>query len=89
MGRDYLLATLERAVKTAAQTFLALVGTDATGITDLDWVGIASAVGLATVVSLVTSLAGVKLTPGDGPAAFGPEVVPPVAGGGEDTTKVV
>lgn len=75
MTRDYLLATIERAIKTAAQTALALIGTNATGITDIDWVGVGSATALAVVVSLLTSLAGVKLTPGDGPAMFGPEKI--------------
>lgn len=73
--KDYLLASLERAVKTAAQVFLALIGTNATGITDVDWAGVGSAVALATLVSVVTSLAGIKFAPGDGPAAFGPESV--------------
>lgn len=73
--KPYLLATLERAIKTATQVFLALIGTNATGITDVDWAGVGSAVALATLVSLVTSLGGIKLAPGDGPAAFGPETV--------------
>lgn len=73
--KDYALATLERAIKTAAQVFLALVGTNATGITDVDWAGVGSAVALAVVVSVVTSLASIKIAPGDGPAAFGPESV--------------
>lgn len=73
--KDYVLATLERAIKTAVQVFLALVGTNATGITDVDWAGVGSAVALATLVSVVTSLGSIKLTPGDGPAAFGPETV--------------
>ena len=74
--KAYLLAMAERAIKTAAQTFLALVATNGTGITDIDWSGVGSAVALATVLSLVTSLASIKLTPNpDGPAAFGPETI--------------
>ena len=72
---DYALATLERAIKTAAQVFLALVTTNASGITAIDWAGVGSAVALAVVVSVVTSLGSIKLTSSDGPAAFGPESV--------------
>ena len=47
-----------RAVKTAAQTAVALIGTGAVGFTDLDWVRIASVAGVAAVLSLLTSIAG-------------------------------
>ena len=72
--RDYLLAMLERAIKTAAQTFLALVGTNVAGITDVEWKAVGSAVALATVLSVVTSLASVSFAK-PGPAAFGPESI--------------
>lgn len=73
--KDYLLAMLERAIKTAAQTFLALVGTNGIGVTDVDWTGVGSAVALAVVLSIVTSLASISLTNANGPAAFGPEQI--------------
>ncbi len=47
-----------RAVKTAAQTAAALIGTGAVGFTDLDWIHIASVAGVAAVLSLLTSLGG-------------------------------
>lgn len=46
----------ERAVKTAAQTFLALVGT-ATVFGAVDWPMVASAVGMASLLSVASSLA--------------------------------
>lgn len=83
MNRDYLLAMLERAIKTAAQTALAMLGADAgglgrsaAGLGDLDLRLIGSVVALATLASILTSLASIKLVPGTkGPAAFGPESV--------------
>ena len=48
-----------RAVKTVAQTAVALIGTNAIGITEIDWIGVASGAALAGVVSLLTSLAGI------------------------------
>lgn len=48
-----------RALKTVAQTAVALIGTNAVGITDVNWVGVASGAALAGVVSLLTSLGGI------------------------------
>lgn len=47
-----------RAVKTMAQTAVSLIGTNAIGITEVEWVAIASAAALAGVVSILTSIAG-------------------------------
>lgn len=47
-----------RAIKTAAQVAVALIGTGAVGVTDLDWARIASVAFVAAVVSLLTSLGG-------------------------------
>lgn len=56
---SFWLDALERAVKTAAQTLIALVTTNATAVTELDWqeVGIATAVatGLSVLTSIVSS----------------------------------
>lgn len=57
-----------RALKTAAQTAVALIGTGAVGFTDLDWVRIASVSGVAALVSLLTSLAGIpEVSDGESP----------------------
>lgn len=50
-------ATLERCVKTAAQAAVALLTTNVTGILEVDWAQAGSVVGLATVVSVLTSIA--------------------------------
>lgn len=72
--KDYLLAMLERAIKTAAQTTLAAISTTAT-LGEVDWKLVASTAGLATILSIVTSLASISFA-NDGPAAFGPEEIP-------------
>lgn len=54
---EWAIAALTRAVKTAAQTAVALIGTGSVGFTDLDWVQVASVAGVAAVVSLLTSVA--------------------------------
>ena len=53
----FVKASLERAVKTAAQTAVALIGTNAVGVTDIDWVGVGSGAGLAAILSVLTSIA--------------------------------
>lgn len=47
----------ERAIRTTAQAAVALIGTTAIGILDVDWTQLASASALAGVVSLLTSIA--------------------------------
>lgn len=55
---EWARAAAVRAVKTAAQTALSLIGTGAVGFTDLDWVQIASVSGVAALASVLTSVAG-------------------------------
>lgn len=54
----------ERAVKTFAQSLLAVLGVGVAGILEVDWVGALSAAGLATLVSLLTSLSQPEFTAG-------------------------
>ena len=55
----WAIAASIRAIKTAAQTAASLIGTGAVGFTDLDWIQIASVSGVAAVLSLLTSVAGI------------------------------
>lgn len=63
MNKDYWIKWIKaagiRALKTVCQTAVALIGTNAVGITDVNWVGVASGAALAGVVSLLTSLGGI------------------------------
>lgn len=66
-GKRFWQATAERAVKTVAQTAVALLGTGAIGLLDVDWVQVASVSALAGIVSVLTSIGsdniGAKGTP--------------------------
>ena len=55
--RQWFFAAGVRALKTAAQTAIATIGTAAV-IAEVDWLMVASTAGLAAVLSLLTSLAG-------------------------------
>lgn len=56
--KKWIKAAGIRAIKTMAQTAVALLGTGAVGILDVDWVGVVSASALAGIMSLLTSVAG-------------------------------
>lgn len=58
IGNKYFwLGTFERAVKTLAQTAIALIGTGTITIGQIDWIYIASATAVATLLSVLTSIA--------------------------------
>lgn len=57
--KAWAIAAGMRAFRTFCQTAVALIGTNAVGITDVDWIGVASGATLAAVVSLLTSAAGI------------------------------
>jgi Putative lactococcus lactis phage r1t holin len=65
---EFWEAALIRAVKTFAQTMLAVIGTDLVGITDVDWLAAAEVAAVAGILSLLTSVVsspfGEKGTPG-------------------------
>ena len=48
-----------RAIKTVAQTAVALIGTNSIGMTDVNWQAVISAAVLSGVVSMLTSVAGI------------------------------
>jgi hypothetical protein len=57
MSKAWVKAALVRAVKTVAQTAVAVIGTSAV-MGDVDWLAMASAALLAGILSLLTSVAG-------------------------------
>lgn len=52
----------ERAVKTFAQSSVAVITANATGLLDVDYVGVGSIAGLAALVSVLTSIGSDALT---------------------------
>lgn len=57
--KNWCIAAGVRAVKTAAQTALAAMGTTVVAITQLDWPQIAALAATAAVASVLTSIVGV------------------------------
>jgi len=62
--KAFLKAVLERAVKTFAQSLIAVGTVGATGILDVNWTGALSAAGLATLLSVLSSVASGAATDG-------------------------
>ena len=56
MSKEFWKAAGVRAIKTACQTAAALIGTNAVGVTEVDWVGVASGAALAGIMSILTSV---------------------------------
>ena len=56
-SKEWWIAAGIRALKTLAQTAVATIGTTAV-LNEVDWVMVASASGLAAILSLLTSVAG-------------------------------
>lgn len=65
-SKAWLLGALERALKTMAQTLIALIGTEAVGITSLDWPSLLSVAATATLLSVLTSIVNADFTAGSG-----------------------
>lgn len=51
-------ATAVRAIKTMAETALAIIGTNAIGVTEVDWVGVLSTCALSGVITVLTCIKG-------------------------------
>ena len=75
--KAFALATLERAVKTFAQSLIGALAV-ASGLTDAPWSAALSAAGLATLVSVLTSVVSAGVG-GSGPSLGAETLTPAVA----------
>ena len=72
---QFVKATLERAIKTFAQTLAALLGVTAvTGILDAPWVDSLSVSALAAFLSVLTSVASSQVGDSSGPSLTSEEL---------------
>lgn len=60
--------TLERAIKTFAQSLAALLGAKGLGLVDANWLPALSAAGMVAVLSVLTSLASLQIGPDNTPS---------------------
>lgn len=54
--KKWLIDVGIRTIKTMAETAIAVIGTNAVGITDVDWLGVLSAMALSGVVTILFNI---------------------------------
>jgi hypothetical protein len=68
-GKRFWRATAERAVKTFAQSLVAVLSAGQLGLFDVEWLTVLSTAGMATVLSLLSSLASTQVGEPSDPSA--------------------
>lgn len=69
-------ATAERAVKTAAQAFVAAIGVNVVALDQINWEVVGGTTAIAAILSVASSIASAGVG-GDGPS-LGPETIDPI-----------
>jgi Putative lactococcus lactis phage r1t holin len=77
--QHFWTATAERAVKTFAQSLLALLSAMQLGILDVDWVTTLSTAGMASLLSVLTSVGGARIGTAEDPSLLAPAPLQPAA----------
>lgn len=54
--KQWLKKTGIKTIKTMAETAIAVIGTNAVGIIDVDWIGVLSAVALSGVITILFNI---------------------------------
>lgn len=58
--RKWLKSVAIKTIKTMAETALAVIGTNAIGVTDVDWLGVGSAMLLSGIVTILFNIKSIK-----------------------------
>jgi hypothetical protein len=72
-SRAFLLATLERAIRSFAASLASLLTASGTGLLDVDWGDTFSVAAMAALVTVLFAVGGGTLGKGDGPSFVGRE----------------
>ena len=72
-SKAFLLATLERAIRSFAASLASLLTAAGTGLLDTSWFEKLSVAGMAALVTILFAVAGGTLGKGDGPSFIGKE----------------
>lgn len=59
--KSFIKDLIERAIRTAAQSLVAAIGTTAVALGDVDWALALSTAGLSTLLSVLTSIASMNI----------------------------
>ena len=54
--KNWLKNVCIRTIKTMAETALAVIGTNSVGVTDVDWIGVGSAVLLSGIITILFNI---------------------------------
>jgi Putative lactococcus lactis phage r1t holin len=73
LSKNFWSKTGERAVKSFAQALVAILGANQVGLFEAHWLSALSAAGMATVLSVLTSVGGAGIGPADDPSLVGPK----------------
>jgi hypothetical protein len=74
-SRAFLLATVERAIRSFAASLASLLTAAGTGLLDTNWFEKLSVSGMAALVSVLLAIAGGTFGKGDGPSFIGKEAL--------------
>jgi hypothetical protein len=75
-SREFLLATLERAIRSFAASLASLLTASGTGLLDTDWGDKFSVAAMAALVTVLFAIGGGTFGKGDGPSFGGREKLP-------------
>ena len=74
--RQFWILTAERAVKTFAQALAAVLAASGVGLLDAEWTTALATAGMAALLSVLTSVASLKVGPPDSPSTVPPDPGP-------------